>query len=144
MLLCISFSCKKQLSPHLLQGILKEGWGLGRNGRWVAGGGRLESPYFIDWLFPNNNKSLLSRVLFTPVSFIVSLFLQFFYVHFNVNAVLSQSDFYQTRISEYGIYNLQQNGAYFNLNVKKCGAYYRGKNAADFYICIEHCSNAKN
>ena len=39
MLLCISFSCKKLLSPHLLQGILKEGWGLGRNGRWVAGGG---------------------------------------------------------------------------------------------------------
>ena len=75
MLLCISFSCKKLLSPHLLQGILKEGWGLGRNGRWVAGGRRLESPYFIDWLFPNNNKSLLSRVLFTPVSFIVSLFL---------------------------------------------------------------------
>ena len=76
MLLCISFSCKKLLSPHLLQGIFKEGWGLGRNGRWVAGGGgKLESPYFIDWLFPNNNKSLLLRVLFTPVSFIVSLFL---------------------------------------------------------------------
>ena len=38
MLLCISFSCKKLLSPHLLQGILKEGWGLGRNRGWVTGG----------------------------------------------------------------------------------------------------------
>ena len=41
----------------------------------MGDGGRLESTYFTDWLFPNSNKSLLSRVLLTPVSFIVSLFL---------------------------------------------------------------------
>ena len=59
------------ITRHLKRGVgVREEWEMG--GR---GGGELESPYFIDWLFPNNNKSLLSRFLFTPVSFIVSLFL---------------------------------------------------------------------